>query len=66
MQFVKRLFAQRYDCGQPCPKHPSVCHTLLIGNFAQQLYNTVDAMVVGHYISDAALGAVGPPAPCSI
>ena len=32
---------------------------LLIGNFAQQLYNTVDAVVVGHYIGDNALGAVG-------
>lgn len=32
---------------------------LLIGNIAQQLYNTVDAIVVGQYVGDAALGAVG-------
>lgn len=32
---------------------------LLLGNFAQQLYNTVDAIVVGNYIGDSALGAVG-------
>ena len=32
---------------------------LLIGNLAQQLYNTVDAIVVGRYVGDAALGAVG-------
>ena len=32
---------------------------LLIGNVAQQLYNTVDAVVVGQYVGDDALGAVG-------
>lgn len=32
---------------------------LLVGNFAQQLYSTVDAIVVGQYVGDSALGAVG-------
>jgi Na+-driven multidrug efflux pump len=32
---------------------------LLIGNFAQQMYSTVDAIVVGNFIGDNALGAVG-------
>ncbi len=32
---------------------------LLLGNLAQQLYSTVDAIVVGQYVGDAALGAVG-------
>ncbi len=36
---------------------------LLIGNIAQQLYNTVDAIVVGQYVGDAALGAVGLAGP---
>lgn len=36
---------------------------LLIGNLAQQLYNTVDAIVVGRYVGDAALGAVGLAGP---
>ena len=36
---------------------------LLIGNLAQQLYNTVDAIVVGQYVGDAALGAVGLAGP---
>lgn len=36
---------------------------LLLGNLAQQLYNTVDAIVVGQYISDDALGAVGLTGP---
>ena len=36
---------------------------LLIGNFAQQMYNTVDAIVVGHYIGDTALASVGAANP---
>lgn len=36
---------------------------LLIGNFFQQLYNTVDSVVVGNYVSNQALGAVGSVGP---
>ena len=36
---------------------------LLIGNLAQQLYNTVDSIVVGKYVSDNALAAVGASGP---
>lgn len=36
---------------------------LLIGNLAQQLYNTVDSIVVGQYIGDTALAAVGTAGP---
>ena len=36
---------------------------LLIGNLAQQLYNTVDSIVVGRYIGDTALAAVGTAGP---
>ncbi|MCF0137203.1 MAG: MATE family efflux transporter [Oscillospiraceae bacterium] len=32
---------------------------IMLGNLLQQLYNTVDGIVVGRYVSDAALGAVG-------
>lgn len=32
---------------------------LLIGTFFQQLYNTVDAIVIGKFVGDAALAAVG-------
>lgn len=32
---------------------------LLIGNIMQQLYNTVDAVIVGRYVGDAAFAAVG-------
>ena len=36
---------------------------MLIGNIAQQLYNTVDSIVVGHYVGDNALAAVGSAGP---
>ncbi len=36
---------------------------MLIGNIAQQLYSTVDSVVVGKYIGDNALSAVGSSLP---
>jgi len=36
---------------------------MLIGNIAQQLYSTVDSVVVGRYIGDNALAAVGSAVP---
>ncbi len=36
---------------------------MLIGNIAQQLYSTVDSIVVGNYIGDNALAAVGSALP---
>ena len=36
---------------------------LLVGNFFQQLYNTVDAYVVGNYVNTSALAAVGASTP---
>ena len=36
---------------------------MLLGNIAQQLYNTVDTIVVGKYIGDNALAAVGSCGP---
>ncbi len=32
---------------------------LLIGNIFQQLYNTIDAMVIGKYVGEAAFAAIG-------
>jgi len=32
---------------------------VLIGNLLQQLYNTVDSVIVGRYVSNLALAAVG-------
>lgn len=36
---------------------------MIIGNIAQQLYNTVDSIVVGKYVNDNALAAVGSAGP---
>ena len=32
---------------------------MILGNFFQQLYNTVDSAIVGRYVGEAALAAVG-------
>ena len=39
---------------------------LLIGNFFQQLYNTVDSYVVGNFVNTNALAAVGASTPVII
>lgn len=36
---------------------------MLLGNIAQQFYNTADSIIVGRYIGDNALAAVGSAAP---
>ena len=36
---------------------------MLIGNIAQQLYNTADSVIVGRYVGDNALAAVGSAGP---
>ena len=36
---------------------------MLLGNIAQQLYNTADSVIVGHYVGDNALAAVGSASP---
>lgn len=49
--------------GAPWKSILSFTIPMLIGNIAQQLYNTVDSIVVGKYIGDNALAAVGSAAP---
>ena len=39
---------------------------LMAGNALQQLYNTADGIIVGNYVGDAALGAVGACAPLTM
>lgn len=53
------------DMTQGAPWKSILMFTLpmLIGNIAQQLYNTVDSIVVGKYIGDSALAAVGSAGP---
>ncbi len=57
---IQALFAPRdLTVGKPISGIAMFAVPLLIGNLAQQMYNTVDAIVVGQYVGDAALGAVG-------
>ena len=60
----KKLFAPT-DMTVGSPWKSIVIFTLpmLIGNIAQQLYSTVDSIVVGKYIGDNALAAVGSASP---
>ncbi|MBE6704317.1 MAG: MATE family efflux transporter [Ruminococcaceae bacterium] len=55
MTSIKKLFAPT-DMTKGVPWKSIVAFTLpmLIGNIAQQLYNTVDSIVVSHYIKDSA------------
>lgn len=49
--------------GSPWKKIALFTVPMLIGNIAQQLYNTVDSIVVGKYVGDNALAAVGSAGP---
>lgn len=61
---LKKLFAPtNMTVGTPWKSIVSFTIPMLIGNIAQQLYNTVDSIVVGKYIGDNALAAVGSAAP---
>jgi len=37
---------------------------ILLGSFFQQMYNTVDTIIVGRFVGTQALAAVGPPRRC--
>ena len=61
---MKAFFGvQDMTTGKPMQKLIQFSIPLLIGNLAQQLYNTVDSIVVGKYIGDTALAAVGTAGP---
>lgn len=61
---MKELFAPTdMTVGTPWKSIVRFSLPMLIGNIAQQLYSTVDSIVVGHYVGDNALAAVGSAAP---
>ena len=61
---VKDFFGvQDMTTGRPMSKLIRFSLPLLVGNLAQQLYNTVDSIVVGKYVGDTALAAVGTAGP---
>lgn len=55
--------AQDMTQGKPMTNLLRFSIPLLIGNFAQQMYATVDSIVVGRYVGDAALSSIGTTMP---
>ena len=57
---IRDLFtARNMTEGTPWKRIAEFAIPMLIGNLAQQLYNTVDAIVVGRFVGSDALAAVG-------
>ena len=60
----KKLFAPRdMTEGSPWKSIAVFAVPMVIGNVAQQLYSTVDSIVVGKFVGDNALAAVGSASP---
>ena len=61
---LKSLFsAKDMTLGRPWKRILEFAIPMLIGNFAQQLYNTADSIIVGKFVGDNALAAVGSAMP---
>ena len=61
---IKSLFVARdMTEGSPTKRLMEFAIPMLLGNVAQQLYNTADSVIVGHYVGDNALAAVGSASP---
>ena len=61
---LKTLFAP-HDMteGAPWQRITEFAVPMLLGNIAQQLYNTADSIIVGKFVGDNALSAVGSASP---
>ena len=61
---LKSLFsAKDMTQGSPWKRILEFSIPMLLGNIAQQLYNTADSVIVGYYVGDNALAAVGSASP---
>ena len=61
---ISKLFTARdMTEGTPWKRILEFSIPMLIGNIAQQFYNTADSIIVGRYIGDNALAAVGSAGP---
>ena len=61
---LKKLFSARdMTQGAPWQRILEFSIPMLIGNVAQQLYNTADSVIVGMFVGDNALAAVGSAMP---
>ena len=64
MKLLRELFAPvDMTAGAPWKKILVFMIPMLIGNIAQQMYNAADSVVVGKYLGDHALAAVGNAGP---
>lgn len=64
MKRMRELFAAKdLTEGPPWRRIVEFAIPMLIGNIAQQFYNTADSIIVGRYIGDNALAAVGSAGP---
>ena len=65
MSELLKKFVEPVDMteGSPWKKIVLFAVPMLVGNIALQLYNTVDSVVVGKYVGDNALAAVGSAGP---
>lgn len=64
MNVGKKLFGPvDMTTGSPIEKLVIFSIPMLLGNIAQQLYNTIDSIVVGQFVGDDALAAVGSAGP---
>jgi putative MATE family efflux protein len=61
---VNQIFkAQDLTVGSPTADLLKFSIPLLLGNMAQQLYSTVDSIIVGKFVGDTALAAIGATFP---
>jgi len=61
---LKSMFsAKDMTQGSPWKRIMEFSIPMLLGNIAQQLYNTADSVIVGHFVGDNALAAVGSASP---
>ena len=63
MSFRNLFAAKDMTIGSPWKRIMEFSVPMLLGNLAQQLYNTADSIIVGHYVGDNALAAVGSAMP---
>ena len=64
MEKLKKLFAPKdLTEGAPWKRITAFAIPMLIGNIVQQFYSTVDSIIVGKYVGDNALAAVGSSFP---
>ena len=61
---LRSLFtAKDMTLGRPWKRIMEFAVPMLLGNLAQQLYNTADSIIVGRFVGDNALAAVGSASP---